>query len=57
MGKKIPFSVNILQIYLYYLIAATAQFIDLPIATCDEKFESVKTATVIVLQAVENDKF
>ena len=53
MGKKIPFSVNILQIYLYYLIAATAQFIDLPIATCDEKFESVKTTTVIVLQAVE----
>ena len=35
------------------IIAATAQFTDLPIATCDEKFESVKTATVIVLQVVE----
>ena len=35
------------------IIAATAQLMNLPLATCDEKFESVKTAMIILLPAVE----
>lgn len=34
------------------IIAATAQFLDLPLVTCDEKFDSVKTATIILLPSV-----
>lgn len=35
------------------IIAATAQFTNVIVVTCDGNFESVKTATVILLPAVE----
>lgn len=35
------------------IIAATAQFIKIAVVTCDGSFESVKTATVILLPSVE----
>jgi predicted nucleic acid-binding protein len=35
------------------IIAATAQFTNIAVVTCDSNFDSVKTATVILLPAVE----
>ncbi len=35
------------------IIAATAQFLNFPLITCDEKFDSVKTATIILLPSLD----
>lgn len=35
------------------IIAATSQFLGLPMMTCDEKFDSVKTTTVILLPSIK----
>lgn len=35
------------------IIAATSQFLGLPMMTCDDKFDSVKTTTVILLPSVK----
>jgi predicted nucleic acid-binding protein len=35
------------------IIAATAQVLNFPLITCDEKFDSVKTATIILLPSLD----
>lgn len=35
------------------IIAATSQYVALPMMTCDDKFDSVKTTTVILLPTID----